>query len=328
LRSSRSVAALFFSGLAIAACSSPPPPAKPGKGAGEACQVSTECGAGLRCNANVCSNITCASSTDCRGTPPDGCSAWACVAGLCESACFDDAGTPQPDATTFPDATEPPDLSITDTGEGFPDAPDDDTGVPDGGMPNPDATQTFDADIPDAGPCNMTARAPAAGELVLNEIHADPGGDANASGATDTADDEFIELGNISSSTLELSGVYVSDLIGTRHIFGSFQLGCGKVVVIFGGGDTAHPMWRNNWVVASTPGLALNNTGDTIRVGTSTSTPDNLLAHAYGNEANHDESIVREFELSPSAAFVRHSQHPTAIGISFSPGTRVDGTEF
>ncbi|MEL6179113.1 MAG: lamin tail domain-containing protein, partial [Myxococcota bacterium] len=54
------------------------------------------------------------------------------------------------------------------------------------------------------------APMPTMGDLVLNEIHADPDatdGDANGDGVADTSDDEFLEIVNISGQTLRTVGL-------------------------------------------------------------------------------------------------------------------------
>jgi 5'-nucleotidase len=173
-------------------------------------------------------------------------------------------------------------------------------------------------------------RAPAPGDLVVNEIHADPaeiGGDANGDGVRDGADDEFVEIVNLSGDILDLSGVVLSDALSVRHTFAG-RLQCRSAIVVFGGGSPMHPAWRSSWVVASNRALNLNNTGDTISLGSSAASPTDLATVTYGGVAGNDESIVREFELDASSAFIRHSAHANAGGRRFSPGTRVDGTRF
>ncbi|MBI4822045.1 MAG: lamin tail domain-containing protein [Deltaproteobacteria bacterium] len=182
----------------------------------------------------------------------------------------------------------------------------------------------------DAGPCDPTPRAPQPGDLVVNEILSDPAatiaGDANADGTRDSSDDEFVEIGNVSGSTLELSGVIVSDSAAQRHVFASRTLGCGDVVVVFGGGDPSGAAWNAHWVPASSGGLSLNNGGDRVRIGSSALNLEDLAFADYGSEADSDQSVVRERELDPTAALVQHRS--VAPGRSFSPGVRSDGSAF
>jgi hypothetical protein len=130
--------------------------------------------------------------------------------------------------------------------------------------------------------------------IVLNEIFADPpsdlSGDANGDGVRDTSDDEFVELMNTSASPIDLTGWAIHDASSVRHQFVSGPvLGAGQLYVVFGGGTpTGIP---SGAAVASTGQLSLNNTADTVQlVGPDSVTRD---AHAYGSEANADQSLIR-----------------------------------
>ena len=181
--------------------------------------------------------------------------------------------------------------------------------------------------------CDPRPRPPKAGDLVLNEFLADPHGDlalgdANADGTRSASEDEFVEIGNTSTTTLDLNRILVSDADRVRHEFAGTSLGCGQVVVVFGGGDEMHASWRSNWEAASRGELSFNNGGDTINVGTSTTTPGDLATYGFGVEAVVQQSLVRSRELDDTSAFVEHTRHPGAALSRFSPGVRVDGTEF
>jgi hypothetical protein len=196
----------------------------------------------------------------------------------------------------------------------------------------------MDASLADAHPadaattCNATARAPAIGELQFNEILAAPptgaAGDANGDGTRDSVADEFVEIANISSSVLDLSGVTVSDAVMVRHTFAAnTTLACNKVIVVFGGGNPAtDPNWKPNWVPSTTGDLSLNNNGDTVQIGTA-AMPGSITSYTYESEGGNGQSLVRIPELT-TAPFVLHSTAPNAGGRLFSPGTRVDGSPF
>lgn len=235
-----------------------------------------------------------------------------------------DLGFVFPDVGPWPDASFGPDAHFG----------------PDAGF-GPDSNFGEDAqeppDLPrDAGPPGVcgAARAPTAGDLLVNEFLADPGpdlenGDANADGTRSATDDEFIELANIAQDDLLLEGVTVQDAAGTtRHIFGAVTLGCGQVIVIFGGGDEQAGDWSTNWVVASSGGLSLNNDADEIRLGLEGGAADELGVTSYGSEANVDQSLVLDPDLDDNADFVEHSLATGSNGAAFSPGTRIDGSEF
>jgi hypothetical protein len=240
----------------------------------------------------ICTAGTCRTASDCVGLPSAACAEWACVAALCVSGCYD-GGLPA-------------------------DAPLDSGTIADAGH-----------SIPDSGPVACgPVRTATTSDLLLNEFLADPPpgipGDANLDNLTDSADDEFVEIGNISGSKLQLSGVTISDGRGVKHVFSDFVLDCNKVIVVFGGGITA--MWPVNWLVASSGGLSLNNSGDTISIRTSAMASSDIDAYMYGAEAGRDESLTRSPDLLKDARFVSHSS--LATGKAYSPGTRSDGNPF
>jgi Lamin Tail Domain/Calx-beta domain len=147
---------------------------------------------------------------------------------------------------------------------------------------------------------------PTAGDLVLNEIHADPHlteGDANGDGTVSSDGDEFVELVNVSGHALALGGVTVSDALTVRYTFPDdvvLQPRCAAVV--FGG-------------------LVLNNGGDTVTIARG-DTP--LTSVTYGPEGGQDQALTRSPELT--GTFVGHlTANPAA---RFSPSRRVDGTPF
>jgi hypothetical protein len=320
------------------ACNNAVPAKNPGKSAGSPCQVSTECAVDLRCSLGMCIVAACSSTNDCKRNPAGACGPWSCVSGLCEQVCPIDAG-PRPDANELqPDAITADDAQTEDaimlpdaidfdaTGDaGIADAQDLDASVMDG--------TPMDAQIADAGTCSPNARAPRMGDLLINEILADPppgaAGDANGDGTRSAVQDEFIEIGNVSTSRLDLSGVVVSDSVMVRHTFATgTAVDCGKVIVVFGGGDPrTDTNWKPNWVPSTTGDLSLNNNGDTVNVGSNTAQPSDITSYTYGVEGGMGQSIVRTVELT-ATPFILHSTHPMAGGRLFSPGTRVDGTPF
>jgi hypothetical protein len=190
-------------------------------------------------------------------------------------------------------------------------------------------TRVFDVPNPN---CDPNPRAPAAGDLVINEIHYDPDpdvpdGDANGDGTRDGTDDEFVEIVNTSTSTLDLSGVMLDDGVQNRHVFAAgTMLGCARPLVIFGGGDPMDPAWQATWVLASGNMLGLNNTTDTVTLLDPNGTM--ITTVTYPDAGNVDQAITRMTDLDPNAPFIGHTTHPQAGGRFFSPGTRIDGTPF
>ncbi len=170
----------------------------------------------------------------------------------------------------------------------------------------------------------LLSGGPAQAMIVINEIHADPAaglaGDANADGVRSSSADEFVELFNMGTTGVDLSGWSIADAAATRHVFGADSvIDAGGHVVVFGGGSPALP--DVNWVTASTGGLSLNNSSDTLFVfGAAGELIDSF---EYDGLAAQDQSIVRSPE--GSGTFRLHTELSDQL---FSPGvwTETDGT--
>lgn len=155
----------------------------------------------------------------------------------------------------------------------------------------------------------------AAAAILINEVLADPVGDANRDGEVHSTRDEFVELVNTSDSPISLAQWRLLDLVRVRHVFAdAASVPANGFFVVFGGGA---PQGFTDAVVASSGGLGLNNTGDTITLWDA----DAVLIDAvtYGSEGGQDASLTR----SPDATgpFVLHS---AVNGLTFSPGTTAD----
>ncbi len=175
--------------------------------------------------------------------------------------------------------------------------------------------------------------------LLIHEILADPGTyDASCDGNVDASDDEFVEIVNIGTTTVDLSGATLSDLGNTRHTFPTGTvLDPWDAVVVFGGGTptldgTAGA--RGSWCVAlppevevqtaSTGLLSLDDNSDTVSLSGPLGTV--LDVYTYGTEASYEASISRSPELT-SAPMVEHRSLPGATA-RFSPGTLANGAGF
>jgi hypothetical protein len=167
-------------------------------------------------------------------------------------------------------------------------------------------------------------------QLVINEIHADPDsslGDANSDGIIDTADDEFVEFVNISSSSLDISGWTFKDALDIRHTFPAGSIiapDCG--LILFGGG-TPSGLFGNSLVqIASSGNLGLNDHGDFVYLYDDTMTI--VIDLSFGEEAGDNQSITRDPDITGGQPFIKHSLATGSGGSLFSPGTRIDGTQF
>ena len=169
--------------------------------------------------------------------------------------------------------------------------------------------------------------------FVLNEVLYDPPsgspGDANGDGIRDPNDDEFVELVNSSATSLDISGykLYDADRLSINTANHEFPantiLNPGQAVVVFGGGTPTGNFGGSLVFAASGQVLNLNNSGDVLTV------------------KNNNDSILFSFDVTalsnnPNESYTRFpdlygnfTQHDSAsTGILFSPGTRVDGTDF
>jgi hypothetical protein len=176
----------------------------------------------------------------------------------------------------------------------------------------------------------LAGHLPAQASLIVNEILADPAsgpaGDANGDGIRNGSQDEFIELVNVSDTSLDIGGWTISDLTGMRHRFDPGATILSQMaVVVFGGGTPTGLFGGAQVLMASSGSLGLNNGGDEIRLLDAMSSMIDLVS--YGSEGGADQSITLDPDLA-GTSFVRHSTAFGSGGIAFSPGTRIDGMPF
>ena len=169
--------------------------------------------------------------------------------------------------------------------------------------------------------------------FILNEVLYDPPsgnpGDVNGDGIRDANDDEFVELVNSSATSLDISGYKLYDAVRlsintANHEFpANTILNPGQAVVVFGGGTPTGNFGGSLVFAASGQVLNLNNSGDVLTV------------------KNNNDSVLFSFDVTilsnnPNESYTRFpdlygnfTQHDSAsTGILYSPGTRIDGTDF
>ncbi|WP_431110709.1 lamin tail domain-containing protein [Winogradskyella poriferorum] len=157
--------------------------------------------------------------------------------------------------------------------------------------------------------------------LLINEINADPdstNGDANGDGTVNTSEDEFVEIYNSGTTSIDLSDYTISDAVSVRHTFPSGTvLAPNSFITVFGGGT---PTGIDGIVqTASSGGLGLNNGGDSVIIANNSALV--LVQEDYG-AAGNNQSIARSPDFT--GAFVDHS---TIVSnpVLYSPGARNDG---
>lgn len=171
---------------------------------------------------------------------------------------------------------------------------------------------------------------PAELSFVINEIHADPSagieGDANGDGTRDATGDEFVELVNTSAADIDISGWTLADGVGMRHTFPPGTVVQGNCALVVFGGNTPVGSFGGALVqIASSGTLGLNNGGDTV---TLTNPGDAATISAvYDGAGGNDQSLTLDPDVT-GAALVRHTDAAGSGGALFSPGTRIDGSQF
>ena len=173
--------------------------------------------------------------------------------------------------------------------------------------------------------------------LIINEVLFDPpsgdAGDANGDGTRSASEDEFIEFVNDSDSPIDLSGftLYDEDNFATntpRHTFPSGTvIPAHGVYVLFGGGAPSGDFGNAQVAATTTGNMNLNNAGDRIIIldasGNEYLTFDTAV-EGVGLDFGADQSITRSPDITGA-----YTLHETAnASLSFSPGKKVDGSDF
>lgn len=172
------------------------------------------------------------------------------------------------------------------------------------------------------------ARPPLVGELVLDEILAEPAADSNGDGRFDPARpelDRFLELVSLADEGLDLSGLIIVGSAGSRA-----ALPCGTVIaprqalVVFGGGL---PLGRHGGVAGPRvlPGGVLPGPGERVSLYLPGEAQPLLQADPQA-AARPGVSRVRSPE--PEGEFTDHDVAAGPDGALASPGTMADGNSF
>ena len=206
---------------------------------------------------------------------------------------------------------------------------DDDSDSDGDGINDSDDDCPNEAGLPEFNGCSQPL-------LIINEVLYDPPsgieGDANGDGTREAQEDEFIEFVNL-GGTLDLSGYTVHDNAQERHVFPQGTIiPSGGVLVLFGGGNPTGAFGNAIVQTASAGILNMNNAGDFVTVY-NTNGEVVLTFDIEPLSNNPDESYTRypDLNLDPGAdgiLFYQHAGIGEALGAFFSPGTKIDGTNF
>ena len=172
--------------------------------------------------------------------------------------------------------------------------------------------------------------------IIINEVLYDPpsgnAGDANGDGTREAQEDEFIEFYNMGGQ-IDISGYTISDAAQERHVFPSGSIiPANGVLVLFGGGNPTGSFGGAIIQTASTGLLNMNNAGDMVTMHDSNGN-EILTFDIEPLSNNPDESYTRYPDLNDipnenGDIFFQHAGIPEADGRLFSPGTKLDGTNF
>lgn len=177
-----------------------------------------------------------------------------------------------------------------------------------------DAASAAVTDASDGAFTITVSSAPA--QVILNEIMANEAGSNTAA--------EFVELVNVGGTSISIGGWTLSDGAGVKHTFAAgTTLAPGKAIVVYGG-SASIPAGLTNAVAASTGGLALGNSGDSVILKNGTTT---VTSYTYSSALSGTDgvSMNRNPDTSATGSWVLH----TAISsLTSSGGKRANGTAF
>ena len=172
--------------------------------------------------------------------------------------------------------------------------------------------------------------------IIINEVLYDPPsgntGDANGDGTREAQEDEFIEFYNMGGQ-IDISGYTISDAAQERHVFPSGTIiPANGVLVLFGGGNPTGSFGGAIVQTASTGLLNMNNAGDMVTMHDSNGN-EILTFDIEPLSNNPDEAYTRYPDLNEvpnenGDIFFQHAGIAEADGRLFSPGTKLDGTNF
>ena len=209
---------------------------------------------------------------------------------------------------------------------------DDDADSDGDGINDSDDDCPNEAGVPEYNGCSQ----PPQPLLIINEVLYDPPsgieGDANGDGTREAQEDEFIEFVNLGGS-LDLSGYSVHDNAQERHVFPQGTIiPSGGVLVLFGGGNPTGAFGNAIVQTASAGILNMNNAGDFVTVYNANG--EVVLTFDIEPLSNNpDESYTRypDLNLEPDSdgnLFYQHTGISESGGAFFSPGSKIDGTNF
>jgi endonuclease/exonuclease/phosphatase family metal-dependent hydrolase len=176
-------------------------------------------------------------------------------------------------------------------------------------------TSTASAAVTDASNAAFTITAATPASVILNEIMANEPGSATAG--------EFVEIVNVGGTAVGIGGWTLSDGAGVKHTFAAgTTLAAGKAIVVFGG-TSGIPAGLTNAVAASTGGLALGNSGDSVILKNGGTT---VASYTYASSLAGTDGV--SMNRSPDATTGGFVLHTAVSSGTSSAGKRANGAAF
>jgi hypothetical protein len=154
-------------------------------------------------------------------------------------------------------------------------------------------------------------------DVIINEVCANEPGSSTAG--------EFIELINAGGTAADIGGWTLSDGSSVRHTFPSgTTLNAGKAIAVFGG-SSGIPGGLTNAVAASSGGLSLGNSGDSVTLKNSSGTSIDGMSYTSSQVNSDGVSLNLSPDGSPTGSFVKHN---TISTLSRSAAKRASGSDW
>jgi hypothetical protein len=171
-------------------------------------------------------------------------------------------------------------------------------------------------------------------DLLMTEVYASPTDDdittdSNGDGIANDSHDEYVEIVNLDTVAVDISGWIITDDLGPRHFVPeNTVLQPNQAYVVFGGGDPTGLFGGAVVHTASTGNIAPSDR-DTMTLLSGTGIVTSLTFDA--DIGDLDYSVVYASETDPSSGVVSLFETTGEAGPKFTPGLRKDGspwTEF
>jgi len=171
---------------------------------------------------------------------------------------------------------------------------------------------------------------------VINEVLADPGGeDVNKDSTSNNTEDEFVEIVNVSSKTLQMNGLklYLNTNTSKVYTLQALALPPKGVLVIFAGGmssdtevNTGKPHSKFGGAYVYSANLSILSNSGAREVILETAQGTKISSLAYGSSCNVKAKVSLNLNPELTGSCALHTD--VQAGTNYSPGTKADGSNF